>query len=145
MDPCKPMKPGFDHGPRLTDEEYERRISELHSRSASPLTPEDERDVRRQELDLAIDHRLGCNFPRVRRKALWAIQQRVEKKRLRLTFKHVFKRFFAKGLIRDVQGLASCLVNEYAKVLNQAELESFFGSEEVRNPVLPIDPGQLQE
>jgi hypothetical protein len=138
------MEPGFDHGPRLTDEEYERRISELHSRSALPLTREEERDVRRQELDLAIDHRLGCHFPHERRRALWEIQQRVEKKRLRLMFKHVLKRCFAKGLIRDVQGLASFLVNEYAKVLNQAELESFFGSEEVRNPVLPIDPGQLK-
>ena len=139
------MNSVFDHGPRLTDEEYQQRIVELHSSSPAALTKEREREIRRQELELAIDFRLGCDFPGERREALWAIQQRVEQKRLRLMLKYFFRRFFGKGLIRDVQGLAGFLVHEYARVLNQAELESYFGAEEVQSPALPIDPDQLNK
>jgi hypothetical protein len=78
------MQEDLTHGPRLTDEEYEKRIIELH-RDLPPMpTKDQDREVRRLELDLAIDHRLGRDFPRERRDALWAVQQRVEKKRVRL-------------------------------------------------------------
>ena len=60
-------------------------------------------------------------------------------------FKYVLRRIFAKSLVSDAQGLAGYLVREYAKVLNQEELESFFGKEEVANPALPVDPEQLRE
>ncbi len=139
------MSKDIDHGPRLTDEEYDKRIIRLHSDLPTELTQEQDRRIRRQELDLAIDHRLGCNFPSQRREALWAVQQRVERKRLKLIFKYLLRRFFAKSLARDAQGLAGYLVDEYAKVLDKAELESFFGTEEARRPALPIDLDQLKK
>jgi len=133
-----------DHGPRLTDEEYERRIIEIH-RGLPPLpTEEQDRLVRRMELDLAIDHRLGRGFPQERRELLWAIQQRVEKKRLRLALTYPFRWLFAKRLARGAQGLADYLVDEYAKVLTQTELRTFFGLEEGQQPALPIDIDQLK-
>jgi len=138
------MQAGFNHGPRLTDEEYEKKIIELH-RDLPPLpTKEQDLNVMRLELDLAIDHRLGHDFPRERREALWNIRQRVEKRRLRLAFKYLLRRFFAKSLAKDAQGLAGYMVEEYGKVLTKAELASFFGLQEGQPPTLPIDLRQLK-
>ena len=138
------MRADFDHGPRLTDEEYDKKIIELHGDLPPVPTREQERQVRRRELELAIQHRLGRDFPRHRREALWAIQQRVERKRGRLIFKYLLRRFFGKSLARDAQGLAGYLVHEYAKVPSKAELERFFGEEEARRPALPIDLDRLK-
>ena len=138
------MPEALNHGPRLTGEEYEKRIIELH-RGLPPMpTEEQDRQVRRMEMDLAIDHRLGRDFPQERRKLLWAIHQRVEKRRLWLALKYPFRRLFAKSLARGAQGLAGYLVDEYAEVLTQAELKSFFSLEEGRRPALPIDMDQLK-
>jgi hypothetical protein len=139
------MNDDLGHGPRLTDEEYDSGIVKLHGDLPPVPTRAQDRHVRRQALELAIDHRLGRDFPLDRREALWAIQQRVEKKRLRLIFKHLLRRFFPRRLARGAQGLAGYLVDEYAKVLSKSELESFFGAEEARRPALPIDPNRLRE
>ncbi|HSM88451.1 MAG TPA: hypothetical protein VLT56_00355 [Desulfobacterales bacterium] len=138
------MPEALNHGPRLTDEEYEKRIIELH-RGLPPMpTEEQDIQVRRMALDLSIDHRLGRDFPQERRELLWAIQQRVEKRRLWLALKYPFRRLFAKSLARGAQGLAGYLVDEYAGVLTQAEIKSFFGLEEGQRPALPIDMDQLK-
>jgi hypothetical protein len=138
------MPEELNHGPRLTDEEYEKRIIELH-RGLPPMpTEEQDRHVRRMELDLAIDHRLGRDFPQDRRELLWAIQQRLKKRRLWLALKYPFRRFFAKSLARSAQGLAGYLVDEYAEVLTLTELQSFFSLEEGQRPALPIDIDQLK-
>jgi hypothetical protein len=138
------MPAELNHGLRLTDEEYEKRIIELH-RGLPPMpTEEQDRQVRRMALDLAIDHRLGRDFPPERRESLLAIQQRVEKKRLWLALKYPFRRLFAKNLARDAQGLAGYLVDEYAKILTPAELKSFFSLEKGQRPALPIDIVQLK-
>ncbi len=135
----------LDYGQRLSDEEYDRSIVALHSELPSVPSQEQQREVRRRELDLAIDYRLGCDFPRSRRDALWSVQQKVERRRIRLMFKYLLRRFFAKSLIKDAQGLAGYLVEAYGTVLNRTELECFFGEKEVRNPALPIDAEQLKK
>ena len=134
------MSEELGHGPRLSDEEHDRRIVQLYAgRPAAPSRQEQEW-LRRQELELAIDHRLGTEFPRERRDALWAIQQRVERRRGRLLLRHLVRRVLPGSLARGAQGLAGFLVDEYAKVLNRKELESFFGEAEARAPALPVDP-----
>jgi hypothetical protein len=139
------MREELNHGPRLSDGEYEKRIVELH-RGLPPMPTEaQDRRVRRMALDLAVDHRLGCDFPRERRELLWAVQQRVEKRRLWLAFTYPFRKFFTKSLARGAQGLAGYLVDEYAKVLTPAELKSFFSLEGGRRPALPIDISRLKE
>jgi len=138
------MPEKLNHGPRLTDEEYEKKMIELH-RDLPPMPSEEQdRQVRRMALDLSIDHRLGRDFPPERRELLWAIQQRVEKKRLWFALKHPFRRLFAKDLARGAQGLAGYLVDEYAKVLTKSEVNSFFSLEEGQQPALPIDIDQLK-
>ena len=139
------MPSDLNYGPRLTDDEYERRIIELH-RGLPPMpTTDQDREVRRRELELAIDHRLGRDFPRERREALWAAKERVEKKRLWLGVKFLVKKLFSQNVNREAQGLAGYMVDEYATVLNTAELESFFGLKKGQRPVLPIDLDELKK
>ncbi len=117
------MQEELNHGPRLTDEEYDNGIIELH-RDLPPMPSEQQdRQKRRMALNLAIDHRLGREFPQERRELLWAIQQRVEKRRLWLAFKYPFRRIFAKTLARGAQGLAGYLVDEYA---DEERAQEFF-------------------
>ncbi len=112
--------------------------------AASP-TKTQERAARRQELNLAIDHRLGVDFPSDRRDALWAIQEQVEKKRTRLVFKYLLRRIFSGWLIRDVQNLTDFMIDEYAKVLTSEELENYFNFRDGQRPSLPIDKEQLKK
>jgi len=57
------MQEELNHGPRLTDEEYDNGIIELH-RDLPPMPSEQQdRQKRRMALNLAIDHRLGREFP----------------------------------------------------------------------------------
>lgn len=139
------IKKELNHGPRLADDEYERRIIDLH-RSLPPMpTKEQDREVRRLELNLAIDHRLGRDFPQERREALWAIRQQVEKKRLRLALRYLIKGFFGKRLDREPQKLAGYMVDEYAKVLDDAELKSFFDFQEGEYPASPDFPSRTKK
>ena len=134
-----------EYGQRTSDDEYERRILDLY-RSLPPLpSPDQDRDVRRQELDLAIDHRLGRNFPAERRAALWAVQQRVEKKRLRLGMKYLLRRLKARLFTHDAQSLAGYVSEEYGKVLSPEELNRFLDLKNDEPPALPVDIAHLHK
>lgn len=139
------MIKNLGHGPRLTDEEYDKKIIGLHSSLPAAATREQDRVVRRKELEFAVDHRLGINFPADRREALWTIQERVERKRLRLAFTYFLRKIFTRWFVRDVRKLTGFLVDEYAKVLTKDELESFFDLQEGERPSLPIDREQLKK
>ena len=139
------MNTELDHGVCLSGEEYDKRIVDLHENLPPTLSPNMERQVRRQEMDIAIDYRLGCNFPKHRRDQLWEVQEQLEKRRVRLMFKYLFRRFFSKVLARRAQDLAGYLVDEYAKVLSREELEKYFGKDEARDPALPIDLENLNK
>src|SRR4029077_16051268 len=139
------MQPQPEYGPRLSDEEYETRILSLY-RSLPPMPSSDQdREARRQELNLAIDHRLGRDFPEERRSLLWAAQRRIEKKRLRLAMKYLLRRFLARLLARDAQALAGYAAEEYGKVLSAEELRRFLVLEKYDTPALPIDIKHLNE
>ena len=136
------MPVDLNHGPRLTDEEYEKGIIELH-RGLPPMpTKEQDRDVRRRELELAIDHRLGRDFSPKRREALWAVKEGVEKRRLWLGVKFLVNKLFDKNINREAQGMAAYMVDEYAKVLTKDEVRSYFDLKEGERPTLPIDTDQ---
>jgi len=139
------MHSELNHGPRLTDDEYEKKIIELH-RGLPPMpTKDQDREVRRRELELAIEHRLGRDFPQERREALWAAKERVERKRLWLGVKFLIKKKLGRSVVDDAQGLVAYMVDEYAKVLNPAEIESFFGLKKGERPALPVDLDELKK
>ena len=133
------MGSDLGYGPRLSGREYEKKIVELHSGMPPSPGREEEARVRRRELDLAVDHRLGKDFPKEKRDALWEIQQRVEKKRMHLVFRWLFHFISYKPLYKKANRLAGFLVDEYAKVLTKDEIVAFFDLKENEEPSLPMD------
>jgi hypothetical protein len=116
----------LDYGPRISDVEYDRRVVALHTSGAGQDKDRD-REIRRAELNLALDHRLGQDFPADRRRLLWEAHERTERRRQRLALRSLFEL----GRTRSIEGaadrLARDLVRAYAEVLTRAELEAFFG------------------
>lgn len=139
MSSGSPAQDDLGHGPRLSEREYERRIVELYSGLPPSPGKQLQEHIRRCELDLNIDCRLGRDFPHERREALWDIQQRIEKNRFRLILPWLFHSISYKWLHQDANKLARHLVEEYSKVLTKEELEAYFGSAESKNPILPLD------
>lgn len=133
------MRDDLGHGPCLSGAEYDRLIVALHEDLPEVPSREQDRQTRRRELDLTINYKLGKNFPTERREALWNVQERIEKRRGRLLWKYLLRRLIGGNIVSDAQGLAEFLVDEYAKVLNQAELDRYFGKEGVDRPGLPVD------
>lgn len=123
------MAPAFNHGRRLTRNEYQKAIVALHSRV--PPLPSGDRDtgVRKAELNLAIDYRLGVDFPPDRREALWKVQQHIEKRRVRLALWHLLPRFSGRRVEQDANLLASHVARYFANVLSRDELAAFLGDE----------------
>ncbi|MCX7110549.1 MAG: hypothetical protein NTX45_10555 [Proteobacteria bacterium] len=137
------MTESFDYGRKLTDSEYQYAIVSLYQERPDNYTREQDRQIHRKELDLAIDHRIGCDFPINRREKLWAIQESVDKHQVRLLAYWLVRRLFANLFLKKIHGMADFLVDEYAKVLSPEELAAFFGVEVGERPQLPIDPSQL--
>jgi len=133
------MSGAVDHGPILSDDEYQRRVVELYSGLPPMPSKEADLEIRRRELDLLIDHRLGCRFPRDRRDALWQAQCHIEKKRVRLAFSSLTRALVPRRFRHGVEGLAGFVVNEYAKVLDPDELTRFLDLEDGKPPGLPFD------
>lgn len=127
------------YGPKLSDEEYERAVVELHGRQPDMPSRAEDREIRRQELFLMIDHRLGTEFPTETREALWRVHQDVERRRLRLVFGSLLRRFSVRGRAQRANTLAARLVDEYARVLGREDAERFFGLEPGEPPSLPVD------
>lgn len=116
-----------DHGPVLSDEEYERRIFALYDALPPMPSVDAERELRRRELDVLIDHRLGVRFPRERREALWAAQEHIEKRRTRLGIETLARALLPQRLQPKTSRLARFAIDEYAKILTSDELERFLG------------------
>jgi hypothetical protein len=129
-----------DYGTRLTDDEYERRVVELHRGMPPMPTPEEDRALRRRALDLAIDHRLGRDFPQTRREALWAASERVDSRRIWLSVRYMLGTLLWPVRRSHAEALTKALTGEYSKVLSQPELSQFLGLKEGQRPALPVDP-----
>jgi hypothetical protein len=129
-----------DHGPRLSDDEYERRVVELQRGMPPTPTPEEDRALRRRALDLAIDHRLGRDFPQPRREALWSASERVDAQRIWLGLRYLLGAVLGRGRRRHAEALTKALTGEYSKVLSPPELRQFLGLKEGERPALPVDP-----
>jgi hypothetical protein len=134
------MAPLPDYGPRLTDEEYERRVVELHRGMPPMPTPEQDRALRRRALNLAIDHRLGRDFPGSRREALWAASERIDSRRIWLGLRYMLGMLLSSVRRGHAEALTNALTAEYSKVLSQPELRQFLGLKEGQPPALPVDP-----
>jgi hypothetical protein len=118
-----------EHGPKLSAEEYERRIVALYA--DGPAMPDREEDLRlrRAEFELAIDHRLGVAFPADRRDRLWAAQQGVDRRRAWYLFKGLFARSGDPS-----EPITRALIDACVSELDTDELRDYFelSAEDVR-------------
>lgn len=118
--------PSLPYGPRISDDEYDQRVVALHT-SAAGYGKDRDRELRRAELNLALDHRLGRDFPADRRRMLWEAQERTERRRRHLALRSLLGLTRTRSIEAAADSLARDLVKAYAEVLTPAELEAFFG------------------
>jgi hypothetical protein len=114
------------YGPRISDAEYDRRVVALHE-SAAGRGKDRDRELRRAELNIEVDHRLGQDFPSDRRRLLWAAHEQAERRRRRLPLRFLFGLLRTGSIEGAAESLARDLVKAYAKVLTPTELHTFFG------------------
>lgn len=116
-----PREPRLDHGPRLTQAEYELRISALNASSPAMPTRAEEEALRQAEMSLLIDYHLGIAFPEKRRSRVLQQHQKLSRR-------------FAWHLLASVvthprhpsDGLARTQVRSFSRLLSDAELASLF-------------------
>lgn len=123
MAPTHPSPgPAREYGPRLTAEDYQRRVVALHE--AASGEPDGDATLARREFELRLDHRLGTGFPAERRERLWAAHQAFERRRWL---------FLVRGLLPGSGGpsasLAAGLASMYASELDDDELAQCLGLE----------------
>lgn len=115
------------YGNKLTDKEYEQAIVNLYKELPALPSKQQEQEIRKKELFLSIDHRLGKQFPQEKRELLWKIQEKIEKKRLCLAMLNVIH-FIPNCLLGSkVNKLTDYMISEYIKVLGLEETKVFFG------------------
>lgn len=134
------MAQAVDFGRKLSGEEYERRVVALYS--GAPPLPDDNQDraLRRRELDLQIDHRLGVDFPAERREKLFEVQCGLDQAGVGSVIRYALGRVMPSFLLRHARFLADDTVRAYAKVLSDEELKEFLDLE-AGKPVrgMPVD------
>ena len=113
---------------RLKPEEYVLRATDYYYRG---------------EFELAIDHKLGTNFPSDRRTALVEAKHKAEKQRLRLVQRFIQKSIKEKAFASGMQVWLEQLADAFAKVLSPEELSVFLELHEGEKPVFPIEVKKL--
>ena len=136
------------YGRLLSPEEYDRQISRVHDRALAEVGPsasraELDRRVRRLEVDLAIDRRLGVDFPPEKRAELLEIRERVDKQRRRLVFRMIGRAISRRNFADEMQGLVKSMVHELSSGLTEDELSRFLGIRDASEAALPLDPDQI--
>lgn len=137
----------FTYAPRLSTEEYQQAVAALYRRATEGLLPGAQGDIEQAlktaEFNLAIDYKLGINFPQEKRAALLAAKRRAEKQRLRLVGKFLQKSIREKSFASGMQIWVEHLAAEFSKVLSPQELNVFMELQAGGKPVFPIEADKL--
>src|SRR5262245_13756500 len=136
------------YGRRLSAEEYDERAVRIHDRAFADLpsaSPEDlDRRLRRLAFDLAIDRRIGVDFPRDAREKLIGVRERVDEERRSLTGRmlrrEISREEFAEGLQKAVEVLVADLRAE----LSPDEVKDLLGVPTLAAAALPLDPKRIR-
>ena len=139
--------PLAQYGPRLSSEEYQQAVAELYRRAAEAQAAPDRGDieqvVKEGEFNLAIDHKLGRNFPAEKREALLQAKRRAEKQRLRLVGRFIRKSLRDREFASGMQVWLEQLAEAFSQVLSPEELDAFMERAPGEKPVFPIEPDKL--
>lgn len=115
------------YGKKITKQEYEALIVNLFENSKNI----GEQDLKKAELNLHIDYRLGKNFPNDRREKIWEIYSGIDDKIFKRKAKililtilpNALRNYFWSNFIHSME-------KEFLCVLSKSELESLFGIDE---------------
>ena len=133
--------------PRLSTDEYQQAVAALYRRAAEGQLPAGpggvEQAIKDAEFELAIDHKLGTNFPSDRRTALVEAKRKAEKQRLRLVQRFIQKSIKEKAFASGMQVWLEQMADAFAKVLSPEELSAFLELHEGEKPVFPIEVEKL--
>ena len=141
------QEPLSAYAPRLSTEEYQQAVAALYRRGAEGPLPGAPGDIaqtlKEAEFNLAIDYKLGRNFPREKRMALLAAKRRAEQQRLRLVGKFLQKIIREKTFANGMQVWVEQLAEEFSRVLSPPELSAFMELQAGEKPVFPIEVDKL--
>jgi hypothetical protein len=117
---------------RMTEQEYLDRLENLQSIVADETAGGEPGGALSSryaalEFDLAIDYRLGRNFPRERRRMLHAIRERFDNERSRLVHLLSAGRVDEDAFRQRLQVLVDAMAARYADVLMPQEYGEFIG------------------
>ena len=109
------------YGPKITREQYERIVLDLNASLPPMSTPEQERALRRGELNAMIDRKLGVSFPDDKREQLFEAQQKASSRLLW----NLAKGFLSNPLDPSA-GIVKPLVRGFYAVLSRDEMVEYF-------------------
>lgn len=117
---------------RMTEQEYMERLENLQSIVADETVGSEPAEAFNSryaalEFELAIDYRLGRNFPRERRRMLHAIRERFDGEKHGLVQQLSAGRMDEDGFRRRLQVLVDAMAARYADVLTAQEYREFIG------------------
>lgn len=108
------------YGKKLDDHTYQQRALAL-AEQAGIATARQRAMLRRDELDLTIDHRLGIDFPADRRESLWRAQQHIHRWHLPVLAWGLIRKGLGSRLPPDTW-LYRLVLRAYSQALSSAEL-----------------------
>jgi hypothetical protein len=127
------MKEEFNkYGRRLTGREYEKAVIALYTGMNPSPSDREFMEIRRKEINLQIDHKLGVDFPAEKREAVWDVVARLEKKRIGMALGVMVRQ--ALGRKVDINAELAKVVDEMitktGKILDKEDMVRFFGPED---------------
>jgi hypothetical protein len=139
--------PLLKYAPRLSSEEYQQAISTLYKRAAAGQLGAAqggiEQAIKDAEFNLAIDHKLGRNFPQDKRQALVEAKHQAEKQRLRLVGRFLRKSIRERAFASGMQVWLEQLAEAFSTVLTPQELNAFMELKAGEKPLFPIEADKL--
>lgn len=116
----------------MTEEEYLRRLGEIQESLAKGVScgePVEMLEARHAalEFDLAIDYRLGGDFPENRRQDLRAVRDRFEDGRKVLAAQLSQGLLGQQVFLREIQRLLDAMAVGYSEILAPKEYDAFVG------------------
>ncbi|MDH3892696.1 MAG: hypothetical protein OEV49_16665 [candidate division Zixibacteria bacterium] len=132
------------YGQRLTEDEYDRKLSEIHQELASDASRVRPEDFAAREFDLLVDHKLGVDFPEEKRVSLREASMRIHEHQLRLTKRFRDGEFSPQEFAVEIgRAIPAMMAKEYSEILSPDELEQLLGIVDGQAPEMPIDPTMI--
>jgi len=121
--------PSNDYGPKISSEEYMRRLVAIHTGEGTANIKPAQEGVALEEMNAAIDCQLGVGFPQDRRDQMWAVRRKQDRYHLWRVFKGWVSRPWD-----PLGGMFKGQIKAYSGVLTDEDLKAFFAitDEELR-------------